>query len=1591
MYHIFDYLAGQLRKYGWVFITTIMLGITAVFLPLLYHRSVDVARAGAGTPEDPYTVCAGVCDYTSIQTALNNTPAGSYVAVGATYESTADGGINIENSNITLDCQDSGAVIGDGTTYRELRVAADNFTLKDCNLRWVYIADRNSLGQSVGVAGLTVQDNIFVTSTEYISAFTFAVATTTNPVITNNVGNFKIVTPVYGMAGMTVSSNTFTLYKGNESAIELIGPGGDTDYIITGNTFSDYSGTDNRFVKNTILSAAVSNVSITNNNLSYVINPTTNNQGGVNIIQIQSGTSDITISGNYITLPSAVVAGSSPRAIDLGEFDGSATLAGITINNNTIVGSINSSYIAIENISGTPDVNIQYNLFYNTNASATSTGFVCSNTITTSSLIFDYNGFYNLSNNITPYSPCISTIGANSKTNNPYLKIDDVDSSNDMHLAPFSDYLDVNGTTDIGAYSTARGNSFTINPSGTIDYSSVHATTTDMLAIARNSDTFTLAAGTYNPISFSSLSSITLDGAGATTIINGGTTSSSLLLTNVNNSTFQDFVIQNASSTIPTYTATNMIFDYGGDTYGDTTILGSPADNYTEMFSGATGCDMDVEWNVDGYDVTDYVSDDWHLWLFSALGGKFTVLVPDQFYASAAAVEAACPEASPTTDVWIDNVFQYSGGIMTYNSSAVAAAGVTLTSGMTNPPAITRTLSGYAGIKFAGTSSGNTVSNVTSSLNGYGIWFSGTSGTNNVNDSLLQNSVLYDLYSDTSGTNNIKNTSFTIASTTASGGGQMNVYEKFRAYVIDETNVGIAGAAVNATSTDGSVTAAFTTEADGYTSYTDYLLAFILNDDSPLTTQGGINPFSFRAVKAGYDTKIQSTVVNSANQTVTVQMNDNPNDPTGVVATSTAPTSIVVQWTDNSFSESNFIFDYIEGISDTGFPGMTSSISAFTGIGVVTTTIDSLTPNTGYMARVQAVGEGGSSNYVTSSVMYTDPNVPTTVIVTPNGQKSVIVSWNANDNPNDTVYELYNVTSNASVTSSTTSTSHIVTGLSTNTSYTFEVRAQYMSSTTQWSSYSSTATASTAQVSASVAVTMNVGQSVGFELTTAGSHTGTLNSISNGTASLTVASTPVTVSLTQGNTTYIDSNGNGINDMSIAATQVGSNSATFTFADYTPPGGGSGTPVDPDPVDPDPVDPDPVDPDPVDPDPGSTPDGSDSGDNSSSQGGGGGFSEFIEQIKSEHVIEAIEVTTIFVKETAQEVVSAISDSARVVGRIAQQFVDNPKVEKTNEQVATPIVATAAVANVATAGFGMAQVVAFARSFFGQFFLVFRRRKQKKWGVVYNGFTKHPIDLATVRLLDAKTGTVIRSQVTDMQGRYFFAAPVGEYRIEIAKEGFEGFCEHLRNVEEDSRYTHLYHGETIRVEEEGQQVNFNVPIEPAGTTKTTTKIIRDKAKMTIRFVVSIMGLIASIVSFIISPAWWIALLIVLHIFFYLLFYRIGYKKLPDTFGKILSHMTQKPLGKVVIRVFDATYNKLVDTVVSDRKGRYAVLLGPSTYYATYEKPSYEPKKSPTIDFSSARTQGLGGILTRDEVLSPDESKHLDKEEELDKDTAEDQDI
>ena len=68
------------------------------------------------------------------------------------------------------------------------------------------------------------------------------------------------------------------------------------------------------------------------------------------------------------------------------------------------------------------------------------------------------------------------------------------------------------------------------------------------------------------------------------------------------------------------------------------------------------------------------------------------------------------------------------------------------------------------------------------------------------------------------------------------------------------------------------------------------------------------------------------------------------------------------------------------------------------------------------------------------------------------------------------------------------------------------------------------------------------------------------------------------------------------------------------------------------------------------------------------------------------------------------------------------------------------------------------------------------------------------------------------------------------------------------------------------------------------------------------------------------------------------------------------------------MFDATYNKLVDSTMTDSRGRYAVLVGPSTYYATAEKEGFRTVQSRVIDLSSEKTNGVGGVIAENFSLS-----------------------
>lgn len=335
--------------------------------------------------------------------------------------------------------------------------------------------------------------------------------------------------------------------------------------------------------------------------------------------------------------------------------------------------------------------------------------------------------------------------------------------------------------------------------------------------------------------------------------------------------------------------------------------------------------------------------------------------------------------------------------------------------------------------------------------------------------------------------------------------------------------------------------------------------------------------------------------------------------------------------------------------------------------------------------------------------------------------------------------------------------------------------------------------------------------------------------------------------------------------------------------------------------------------------------------------------------------------------------SVTIETVEAVAKAVVEVIDNPEVERVNETYVAPAIVGVGVANVAVTGSQLPQVLIYLKFLFTQPILLLRRRKHKTWGTVYNAFTKQPVDLATVRLVHHEQGTIIRSQVTDTLGRYYMFGEPGEYRLEVDKDGFKGISGTVKEKQEDGNYLRLYHGDPLKINEEHAEINYSIPLEPLGQDKPTEKLIRERVIRFVQHVVSLAGVSATGISFIISPQPKVGLFFCLHLVFYAISYKFTHVKLPESFGTVRAMNNKKGIHNVVIRVFDSAYNKLVTTTLTDRKGRYAALVGPSVYYIAYEKPGYITKKSETIDYRSGKTQDIGGMIVRDEILLPGNSE------------------
>ncbi len=105
-----------------------------------------------------------------------------------------------------------------------------------------------------------------------------------------------------------------------------------------------------------------------------------------------------------------------------------------------------------------------------------------------------------------------------------------------------------------------------------------------------------------------------------------------------------------------------------------------------------------------------------------------------------------------------------------------------------------------------------------------------------------------------------------------------------------------------------------------------------------------------------------------------------------------------------------------------------------------------------------------------------------------------------------------------------------------------------------------------------------------------------------------------------------------------------------------------------------------------------------------------------------------------------------------------------------------------------------------------------RKRRRYWGTVYDSMTKQPLDPAIVELIDPDTGMVIQQSITDLLGRFGFLDKPGKYYIR-AKKTHYSFPSKEISGSGDGIFQDLYHGEILSLNPSQSLLTPNIPMDP----------------------------------------------------------------------------------------------------------------------------------------------------------------------------------
>lgn len=307
----------------------------------------------------------------------------------------------------------------------------------------------------------------------------------------------------------------------------------------------------------------------------------------------------------------------------------------------------------------------------------------------------------------------------------------------------------------------------------------------------------------------------------------------------------------------------------------------------------------------------------------------------------------------------------------------------------------------------------------------------------------------------------------------------------------------------------------------------------------------------------------------------------------------------------------------------------------------------------------------------------------------------------------------------------------------------------------------------------------------------------------------------------------------------------------------------------------------------------------------------------------------------------------IAPAVSAIKKVAKDFITKPVGEKVTQAVSTVGVVSGVAVSVAS-GIFLNPLSA------SELFLVpFRlwallmaalglKKKNRPWGTVYDSVTKQPLDPAYVVLKNEK-GEEVATSITDLDGRYGFLIGPGTYTLLANKTNYKFPSEKMAGKDADELYNDLYFGGTIVINNEGEVIAKNVPLDPlkfdwnefAKKDQNLMKFYSNRQKIlaVISNVLFVFGFGVTIIAVIIAPKTYNIITLVLYIVLFILKKTVLRPKLQ---GSVIDKNTNNPMPFTIVRIFSSATRKEVIHKITDKIGKYYCIIPNGTYFVTLER-------------------------------------------------------